>query len=328
MIDFYLNHLNLSSSDLQKVNLSDDFKNEGKKIIYLVKPINKFSFFQKKIKKLRKEINDDQYLVFRFQTLKGRIRRIEKKKPRFIAKTQVGLEFFFFRLIPRLFFFRKIYSYLSNETILILSKAEGLGRIVYGGFDIERVENSVSYSYVLASPSEKNHSSKKPSFGPIYGMPRIGKNGKIITVFKIRTMHPYSEFLHEYILKQNGYGEEGKPKNDFRVTTWGRILRKYWIDEIPQIFNVLKGELKLVGLRPVSEVYFNELGEEYRNMRINYKPGCIPPYVALNKKSSKEEVIEAEYEYIKMKKSSPYTTDIILFFRALTNIIAFNKRGT
>ena len=51
MIDFYLNHLNLSSSDLQKVNLSDDFKNEGKKIIYLVKPINKFSFFQKKNQK-------------------------------------------------------------------------------------------------------------------------------------------------------------------------------------------------------------------------------------------------------------------------------------
>jgi lipopolysaccharide/colanic/teichoic acid biosynthesis glycosyltransferase len=267
-------------------------------------------------------------LIFRFQTLKGRIRRIEKKRPRFLAKTQVGLEFLVFRLIPRLIIFRKIYAYLSKETILILSKAEGLGRIVFSGFDIDRVESSVSYSYVLASPSDKNYSSKKPSFGPIYGMPRIGKNGKIITVFKIRTMHPYSEFLHEYILKHNGYGEKGKPKNDFRVTSWGRVLRKYWIDEIPQLFNVLKGELKLVGLRPVSEVYFNALNEDYKDMRINYKPGCIPPYVALNKKSSKEEVIEAEYEYIKMKKSNPYTTDFILFFRALTNIIAFNKRGT
>ena len=229
MIDFYLNHLNLSSSDLQKVNLTDDFHNEGKKIIYVFKPINKCSFFQKRIHKLRKEINDDQYLIFRFQTLKGRIRRIEKKRPRFLAKTQVGLEFLVFRLIPRLIIFRKIYAYLSKETILILSKAEGLGRIVFSGFDIDRVESSVSYSYVLASPSDKNYSSKKPSFGPIYGMPRIGKNGKIITVFKIRTMHPYSEFLHEYI---------------------------------------------------------------------------------------------------KMKKSNPYTTDFILFFRALTNIIAFNKRGT
>lgn len=327
MIDFYLNHLNLSKSDVQKTELSDEFQNEGKKIIYVVQPINKCCFFQKKIHKLRKEINDDQYLVFRFQTLKGRIRRIEKKKPRFLSRIQVGVEFIVFRLLPRLIIFRKIYAYLSKETILILSKAEGLGRIVFGGFDIERVESSVSYSYVLASPSNKNYSSKKPSFGPIYGMPRIGKNGKIITVFKIRTMHPYSEFLHEYILKHNGYGEKGKPKNDFRVTSWGRVLRKYWIDETPQIFNVLKGELKLVGLRPVSEVYFNALHQEYKDMRINYKPGCIPPYVALNKKPSKKEVIEAEYEYIKMKKSNPYTTDFILFFRALRNIIFFNKRG-
>ena len=327
MIDFYLNHLNLSKSDVQKTELSDEFQNQGKKIIYVVQPINKCCFFQKKIHKLRKEINDDQYLVFRFQTLKGRIRRIEKKKPRFLSRIQVGVEFIVFRLLPRLIIFRKIYAYLSKETILILSKAEGLGRIVFGGFDIERVESSVSYSYVLASPSNKNYSSKKPSFGPIYGMPRIGKNGKIITVFKIRTMHPYSEFLHEYILKHNGYGEKGKPKNDFRVTSWGKVLRKYWIDETPQILNVLKGDLKLVGLRPVSEVYFNALHQEYKDMRINYKPGCIPPYVALNKKPSKKEVIEAEYEYIKMKKSNPYTTDFLLFFRALRNIIFFNKRG-
>lgn len=327
MIDFYLNHLNLSKSDVQKTELSDEFQNQGKKIIYVVQPINKCCFFQKKIHKLRKEINDDQYLVFRFQTLKARIRRIEKKKPRFLSRIQVGVEFIVFRLLPRLIIFRKIYAYLSKETILILSKAEGLGRIVFGGFDIERVESSVSYSYVLASPSNKNYSSKKPSFGPIYGMPRIGKNGKIITVFKIRTMHPYSEFLHEYILKHNGYGEKGKPKNDFRVTSWGKVLRKYWIDETPQILNVLKGDLKLVGLRPVSEVYFNAFHQEYKDMRINYKPGCIPPYVALNKKPSKKEVIEAEYEYIKMKKSNPYTTDFLLFFRALRNIIFFNKRG-
>ena len=116
--------------------------------------------------------------------------------------------------------------------------------------------------------------------------------------------------------------------DNYRITVMGKLLRSTSLDELPQLFNVLKGELKLVGLRPVSEVYFNALHEDYKDMRINYKPGCIPPYVALNKKPSKEEVIEAEYEYIKMKKSNPYTTDFILFFRALTNIIAFNKRGT
>ena len=138
-------------------------------------------------------------------------------------------------------------------------------------------------------------------------------------------MHPYSEFLHEYILKHNGYGEKGKPNNDFRVTSWGRVLRKYWIDEIPQLFNVLKGELKLVGLRPVSEVYFNALNEDYKDMRINYKPGCIPPYVSLNMKSTYEDVLKAELKYMETKKRKPFSTDFVYFFKALFNI-AFRKK--
>ena len=57
-------------------------------------------------------------------------------------------------------------------------------------------------------------------------MPRIGKNGNIINVYKLRTMHPYSEYIQDHILQKYGYNDSGKPANDFRLSTWGKFLRK------------------------------------------------------------------------------------------------------
>jgi len=101
-----------------------------------------------------------------------------------------------------------------------------------------------------------------PSYGPIYRMPRIGKNGKIIKVFKFRTMHPYAEYLQDYVLGINGYATSGKPANDFRLTPWGKVMRKYWLDELPQLLNVLLGQLKIVGVRPVSQRYFDDIPKD------------------------------------------------------------------
>jgi len=72
----------------------------------------------------------------------------------------------------------------------------------------------------------------------------------MIGVYKFRTMHPYSEFLQDYMIRRNGYNKKGKPANDYRVTRWGSFMRKLWLDEVPQLINVFRGEMKLVGLRP------------------------------------------------------------------------------
>ena len=82
-------------------------------------------------------------------------------------------------------------------------------------------------------------------------MNRIGKNGKSIQVFKFRTMHPYAEYIQDYIYKIHDLQKGGKFKNDFRVTTWGRIMRKLWIDELPMLINLVRGQLKFVGVRPL-----------------------------------------------------------------------------
>ena len=60
----------------------------------------------------------------------------------------------------------------------------------------------------------------------------MGLNKKIIHVYKMRTMHPYSEYLQSYIFEKNGTSNGDKINNDFRVSNIGMILRRLWIDEL------------------------------------------------------------------------------------------------
>jgi len=104
-------------------------------------------------------------------------------------------------------------------------------------------------------------------------------------------------------------------------------MRRLWLDEFPQLINVLKGEMKLVGLRPISEVRYNEFPEDLKKERIKYKPGCFPPYVALNMPDDKGN-IEAERIYIRDLKQHPFTTDIRYLLKAVYNIMSFRIRSS
>jgi len=328
MLSFYLKQLSINFNDVQEIDLSCKFNNQGKKLIYVINPLNDVENLQLSIENLASLTTQNQFVILKFETLTGRSKRIQKIYPKIIAKSLFINEFILHRVFSRIILVKNIYSFLSKGKIKIISKAEGLGRMVFSGFQIESVEKFDGLCTVLLSKSNNRLLNRKPSFGLIFKMNRIGKNGEIIGVYKIRTMHPYSEFLQDYLVKLYGYGTQGKPKNDFRVTIWGRILRKYWIDELPQILNVLKLEMKLVGLRPVSEYYFNELDQFQKERRIKQKPGCIPPYIAFNMSSSKDQVLKAEEIYLDMKKKKPYTADALVFFMAIKNILFSKKRGS
>jgi lipopolysaccharide/colanic/teichoic acid biosynthesis glycosyltransferase len=149
---------------------------------------------------------------------------------------------------------------------------------------------------------------------------RIGKHGKMIKVLKMRTMHPYSEYLQDYVFDKNKLEEGGKFANDFRVTTLGRFMRRFWLDEFPMFYNLLKGDIKLVGVRPLSPQYFSLYTRELQQHRIRFKPGMIPPYYADLPKTF-EEIMESEKKYLDAYERRPIRTDIRYFFKATYNIL-------
>ena len=81
-------------------------------------------------------------------------------------------------------------------------------------------------------------------------------------------MHPYSEYLQEYIYENYKIQASGKFNNDIRVTTWGKIFRRLWIDELPQIANYFRGDLSLVGVRALSQHYFDLYPKDLQDLRI------------------------------------------------------------
>ena len=269
--------------------------------------------------------NKESYYIGIVETLDDwKKKKTILKKP-FIGKIVRFLYFIFYRILPKLKWYQFITFHKSKR---LLSKAEVLGRFVYNGFEICDFFPIKSNFHVFILKRKGEPLKQSTSEGVLLKINRIGKNGKLFKVYKLRTMHPYSEYLHEYMIKTHGFNEKGKIKNDFRAAKWAKVFRKYWLDELPQLLNVLKFQMKLVGIRPVSESYFNSLPKEIQEKRINHKPGCIPPYVAHDFGTSKESVLEAELVYMDKKLKNPYTTDIRYFFVSIFKIVFKGKRSS
>ena len=139
-------------------------------------------------------------------------------------------------------------------------------------------------------------------------------------------MYPFSEFIQKDVFEENNLDASGKFLNDFRITSWGRILRKYFIDEIPQLYNWLRSDINLVGVRPISKHYYSLYPKNLKELRINFKPGLIPPYYA-DMPTTFEEIVESEVRYLQKKKEKPIVTNIIYFVKALINIIFSGARS-
>jgi exopolysaccharide biosynthesis polyprenyl glycosylphosphotransferase len=111
--------------------------------------------------------------------------------------------------------------------------------------------------------------------GPIlFGQVRLGFNKRRFTMYKFRSMVPDAERIQEELLHLNEMsGPVFKMRNDPRVTPMGRILRKTSLDELPQLFNVLKGEMSLVGPRALSVRDYQLFNEDWQRRRFSVPPG-------------------------------------------------------
>ena len=289
--------------------------------------INNVRYINKFLHVINDELPLNGIYVGCVETFTARKSRKKINKIPVLRSIYFAFEFLFLRVFPKIYGLKKVYFFVTRGRNRLLSKAEVLGRLISSGFEIIDYDSYDGILYFVVKKNRKPELNVTPSYGPLYRMPRMGKNGKMIGVYKFRTMHPYAEFLQDFIVKRNGYSETGKPADDFRLTPWGKFFRRYWIDELPQLINLLIGDLKIVGVRPISKRYFQDIPKDIQEMRIKHKPGCIPPYVSLNRKSNVKDVLEAEREYMIEKSKKPYTTDIKYFIKALINIIFKQKRS-
>jgi len=163
---------------------------------------------------------------------------------------------------------------------------------------------------------------------PIYTQERIGKNLKKFRIIKFRTMHPNADKNNLYI----------STYQDKRITKTGRLLRKIKIDELPQLFNVLKGDMSLVGPRPDVPKYIVYYSKEDRDIIFTIKPG-ITDNISIDLINIEDEIdnenpedyyinyilpkkIKAQREYV---TNQSFGTDLIIIFKTILKIFRFNN---
>jgi lipopolysaccharide/colanic/teichoic acid biosynthesis glycosyltransferase len=262
----------------------------------------------------------DGKLMVCSETMNLRKYRILQSRPHFLNRLFYLSDFIVMNLLPAIPIGRSLHRLLTGGKRRVISRPEILGRLSACGFEITDEKKINGLLYVVARKVTMPVSHVAQKYGLLIHLNRIGQHGKIIKVYKIRTMYPYSEYIQDYVYRNNQLDGNGKFKDDFRITSSGRFLRKYWIDELPSLWNWARGDMKLVGVRPLSKHYYNLYTPELQQKRIHFKPGLIPPfYVDLPK--SLDEIMASENRYLDAYEKSPFLTDFRYFFKAMYNIV-------
>lgn len=166
---------------------------------------------------------------------------------------------------------------------------------------------------------------KATSKGPVFfGHKRVGKGGKEIKVYKFRSMVTNAEdLIKSFTPEQKAeYEKNFKLENDPRITKIGKFLRKTSLDELPQLINILKGDLSIVGPRPIMEVE-TEIFGNYRDMLLSVKPG-LTGFWAANGRSDTSYSRRRAMEIYYIKNRSLWM-DIKIIFK--TGLSVFKGEG-
>lgn len=277
--------------------------------------------------KINEKLPDNGVFIGCFENSGVKKREILNKYPTILNWIIYTLYYFVKRVIPKIFITRRLYYDITQGRNRVLTKTEVYGRLYYCGFEIiaeKKIQNQI---FFVARRKQEPYPRKKRRYGPVIQLKRIGKNGRVFKFYKMRTMYPYSEFLQAYIYEHNKLQEGGKFNHDIRISTLGKFFRRFWIDELPMILNFLKGDMKLVGVRPISQHYFSLYSKELQEKRIKFKPGLLPPFYADMPKTL-EEIESSEMRYLQMcEKKGVLITDIIYFWKIFVNIVFKRARS-
>lgn len=307
-----------SKMDWQNLNLSN--------LTELKQPLHQVSHLNTLLNETSEAMADGTYLLCHTRTAVLKRRLIMKRYPWGINNLVFALHFLWHRVTPKLRLTKRIYFTLTKGKWRTFNRVEVLGRLYRAGFEVVNEEYRLGEFYVLARKVKAPIWNDKPSGGLLIKLQRIGKDGKMIGVYKFRTMYSYSEYLQPYVYAHNHLQQGGKFAHDYRVTPWGRWMRKLWIDELPMFINLFKGDIKLVGVRPLSRHYYSLYTKEMQELRIKVKPGLMPPFY-YEKQTPKTigEVQDSERRYLESYFQHPVLTDIRYFFGTITNIVFRRK---
>ena len=164
-----------------------------------------------------------------------------------------------------------------------------------------------------------------PGAGPIFVQTRMGKDGKPFRFYKFRTMVPDAEEMLKDLLDQNEMeGNAFKIEDDPRITRMGRFLRKSSIDELPQLVNVIRGEMSIVGPRPPLPNEYAEY-DDYERQRLFITPGltCYWQIQPNRNDIPFEDWVALDIQYIKERS---FLTDWKLIFKTFSVMLTLQGR--
>ena len=157
----------------------------------------------------------------------------------------------------------------------------------------------------------------------IYIQKRIGKNNTSFSCYKFRTMHPQSKYLLKKILIKNKdfknqFSETRKIINDPRITKIGKFLRFSSLDELPQIFNVLIGDMSFIGPRPIVKSEIKKYGKEFGQV-FSIKPGISGLWQVSGRNNlTYDKRVELDINY---SENINFLLDIKIFIRTIVVIL-------
>ena len=164
---------------------------------------------------------------------------------------------------------------------------------------------------------------ESPGAGPIFKQKRVGRDGKEFMFYKFRSMIPGAEDrLGELLSENEMQGPVFKMRNDPRITRVGRIIRRCSIDELPQLYNVLRGDMSIVGPRPGLPREVAQYDAVARR-RLSVTPGLTCYWQIQPNRNSLtfEEWLELDLKYIKERS---FLTDWRIIFATFRAVIGMN----
>lgn len=162
-----------------------------------------------------------------------------------------------------------------------------------------------------------------PSAKPIFVQKRVGKNGKKFRLYKFRTMVPGAEKELEKLLPYNEMeGRAFKMKNDPRITKVGRFLRKTSLDELPQLINIIKGDMSIVGPRPPVPREYNQY-DDFDKQRLYITPGLTCYWQTLPNRNeiAFDKWVSLDIKYIRERS---FLTDWKIILKTIPAVIGMN----